>query len=365
MAGCSAASDRPAIPAERHPTANQVSESDPRPSESDPLPTFLEWEPVRVWEVTGQRVRALAGSDVVGTAPLGPENGRVAEVRTVSGRLRFSHRIGGDTWYSQELWIDDDLIGFLDASMDQHRARLTLMRPSGAPLLDVVPQRGLNPTADLSHGRVAYLTGNPSRSMCVKVVEPLLGNGFVWQQCGGADEALGDIALFEDRLSYTSVTDWMSPKRRCKRVYFVDLTTGEPMLAETAAANDVADCHAWSGMPFHGGVAFDVTDPYAGNVGESDVFIIPTGQDVVAVGRGSTDTIQACGAGVFWVNEDAVSRIMAWTHRGGPRDVLEPGKDKNVFLVRCAEGRWISGSRLHQGRSYTHTLIRADASSLD
>ena len=325
--------------------------------------TYLQWENLRVWRATGPTVDAVAGSELVVSSPLGPEIGHVAEVTTIDGKPRLTHRIGGDTWISQHHWIDDDLLGFLDASEDEHRARLTLMRPNGEQLPELPRLEDLNPVADLSHGRVGYLTGDPEQSMCVYVIEPLASNEIAWWHCGRTGVMLGDIALFEDRLSYTTVTDWTSPRERCKRVVFVDLVTGQTMEAETDAANQVADCHAWSGMPFHGGVAFDVTDPYSGDVGQSDVYVIPTGREVVEAGRALTDTIQGCGAGLFWTKAERLIRVMAWSVGGGTREVLEPMEGREVFSVVCAEERWISGLRASP-RGRQETLIRADADTL-
>ena len=209
LSGCSAASKPRPEPAAA-PTARPTTTSSASPRAS-PAATYLRWEKVRVWHTNGPTVDAVVGSELVISSPLGPVNGHVAEVTTIDGKPRLRHYIGGDTWHSQQHWIDDDLIGFVDDSLEEHRVRLTLMRPLGAAA-PTAATSGVSPEADLSHGRVGYLTGDPSKRMCVHVVAPLTSNEIAWQHCGRTGEMLGDVALFEDRLSYTTVTDWTSPK---------------------------------------------------------------------------------------------------------------------------------------------------------
>lgn len=313
------------------------------PSQGGRSGALPHWAVTRVWRRSESGGRfGVRGDNYVAlvSAPANADHRNVVE--DLDGEIFLTTSAGGGEWLGQDAWTSDGYFAFMNINPSTRTAGLEVYGSDGHR--QVIPgyRDPLGPEADLGYGRLAFTTGEPSRAMCVVVAE-LARQRVGFRECAEEGEIYGDIALDDRVLAYTSLKGWQTEDLRCKRPRFVLLSSGKHLRKlERLSRGALGGCQVWSGMPFSGGVAWDVADPDSETIQVGHAYAATNSGQVVDLGEVLTDSMRSCGDSLFWQKAEGSILIQQWRPGRSIRTILRSGRGSDITSLTCGDDHWLT-----------------------
>lgn len=303
----------------------------------------------------------------------------ISSYTEAGGSIRIADRTGSSLsvepvaagWSVQETWLDDqyavaEVLNLAKRKVAVHGYALRDGRIAELEL-GAVNDRRLGPSMAYFGSRIAWTTGDPVRRMCISIAQLPSGRSRS-VACLRRGIIIGDVALDEDTLVFSALSRPRSFDQRCKQIQVVDFHGRHDHAAERTMAS-LSDCDAWSAVPLHNGVAWDVSDPNAGEIAFADGHALVDNQHY-ELGRLETDSFLECGDHLWWTNtvHEATTPFMWVPAAPTFSRALELPEDqtKSGTSLACASDRFVS-TRIEDvsGHDEHVRLLTLDTHDLD
>lgn len=249
--------------------------------------------------------------------------------------------------YVQEVWLDEQYLLVQTINTDERTVAVEAFNVADGAVTPIdltnVNATGPNPPLAAYGRQLAWTSGFPDDGMCLRMTNLATGRSRTLE-CAKKGVILDDLALDNESLVFSSLTQHQSEARRCKQIKVIDYRGRHDAKAEHTI-NSLSECLAWSAVPLAEGIAWDVADPSSADLAFGHGYALDNGT-TFDLGEVYTDSFVSCGGTLFWTDpvREATTPFL-WEPGKQHFEVgleLVARRDESATALHCASDRFLT-----------------------